>query len=124
MNITPINISPDVITRPTQSRQPVDTGLTAQTIGQSSTPNRNDHQKTAVKTIIDAEYVDINQPIRRPPVHDSPNWRALFVESDKEMMSKGHQSSETDPRMQQMIARYNEHSVDPPVPGSYLNVKV
>jgi hypothetical protein len=79
-----------------------------------------DQYRSTSQPIIDAEYVDINSPVRHP--HEQQNqWRNLIVEEKTTVKPQTATSGPND-RNQQLIARYQQNFNDLPSPGSFVNL--
>lgn len=123
MNISGTHIPSELVTRVTRSQQPPGTSLPPQKVRHPTAPAGTEPHKNSSEPIIDAEYVDLYHPIRRP-AEQNHHWRNLVVEFDENLASKSPQSLMTDPHRQQMIERYNDHFDDTPPPGSHLSIFV
>lgn len=78
------------------------------------------HHRSASQPIIDAEYVDLYSPVRRPPEQQN-QWRSLILENDPPIKSYTEKNG-TSQRHQQLIARYEQNASDPLSPGSFINL--
>lgn len=89
---------------------------------QATVAPATDRYRSASQPIIDAEYVDLYKPIRRPP--EQPNqWRSLILEEDPPVNSYAAKNVMNE-RNQQLIARYEQNVNDLPLPGSLFNLLV
>lgn len=85
----------------------------------SDTLRSTDRYLNTSVAIIEAEYVDLYSPIRRPPQQQNQQ-HSLIVEKEQ---SPDLQSAEpgANKRNQQLISRYGQ-GYDLPLPGSYLSL--
>lgn len=123
VSISAAYIPSELVAQETRTRQPVGTPPTTAKGRQPATPVGAQQQRTAAESIIEAEYVDLYQPLRRPP-DNSQHWRTLLVEPDEEKTGVMPRPSDSDPRIEKMIRRYGEHAKDLPRPGSHFNLIV
>jgi hypothetical protein len=79
-----------------------------------------DQYRSASQPIIEAEYVDLYNPIRHRP-EQLNQWRNLIVER-QDAPTPQAAGSDADNRNQQLVARYGQHSSDLPLPGSFINL--
>lgn len=121
MNISGADIPSELVNRATRPQQPAGTSLPVQKVRYSPASGGSVQHKASSESIIDAEYVDLYQPLQRPP-EQTHHWRNLIVEADKDLVSKTPQSLKAPPHQQQMIERYGDQTIDTPLPGSYLNL--
>ncbi len=81
-----------------------------------------DQYQSASQPIIEAEYVDLYSPVRRP-IEQLSRWQNMIVEEEP----KSHQQPtkpDVNGRNLQLIARYEQHSNVLPSPGSFVNLLV
>ena len=79
-----------------------------------------DQYRSTSQPIIDAEYVDLYSPIRRPPEQQN-QWRNLIIERDARAKQYTSQTGMSE-RNQQLIARYQQNVNYLPAPGSFVNL--
>lgn len=120
MNIGGLNIPAERAARGPTVQQNHTAPLTATKNRQSSVSLPTDRYRTASDAIIEAEYVDLYSPIRRPPEQQN-QWRHLIIEGQSSAPEQGAKPA-ADKYSQQLIARYGQHSSDFPLPGSFVNL--
>jgi hypothetical protein len=81
-----------------------------------------DQYRSASQPIIDAEYVDLYNPIRRPPEQQN-QWHNLILEEDTPVKPYPAKTGISE-RNQQLITRYQQNFNDLPLPGSFVNLMV
>lgn len=81
-----------------------------------------DQYQSASQPIIEAEYVDLYNPVRRS-TEQLKQWQSMIVEDGPKQDPQPTQS-DVNGRNLQLIARYEQHSNDLPSPGSFVNLMV
>ncbi len=120
MDISGPNIPTGLAARTTTAQQSYAAKPPAQKNRQTDVLPATDQYRPSTDAIIDAEYVDLYSPIRRPP--EQPNqWRNLLVEENK-VPEPPSTEAKNDNRNQQIIARYGQNTSDFPFPGSFVNL--
>ncbi|MBD1399210.1 hypothetical protein [Pelovirga terrestris] len=87
---------------------------------QATVASATDRYRSTSQPIIDAEYVDLYNPIRRPPAQQN-QWRNMILEEDTPVHSYTAKYGISE-RNQQLIERYGQNLNDLPSPGSFVNL--
>ncbi len=120
MNVNGPNISAGLAARVTTAQQGHAAPPVVPKNRQPTVAPATDQYRSTPLPIIDAEYVDLYTPIRRPPEQQN-QWRNLIVEEDTASIPQAAESGD-DRRNQQLIARYGQQRNDLPSPGSFVNL--
>lgn len=120
MNISEPNITTGLMPRATTAQQKHAASAPAQKNRQNSALPGTDQYRPASDAIIDAEYVDLYNPIRSPTEQQN-RWQNLIVEEEK-IRARRSADSGVDKRNQQRIASYGQNSSDFLSPGSFVNL--